>query len=226
MGAENNRKTRLQKLSGSDFEIVEGQSDIRGWDVKDASGNQLGEVEELIFDYETRKVRYLVVDLEEDDSDGDDSDASEKEVLVPIGIAELHENNDDVILPGVTKAQLLSLPEYDEDRFDMEHEASVRNVFGGLGASTLAGSTNAEDDFYNHEHFNEANLYRNRSLKNSDNESIPLSQEESKIGNKMVGTGIRLRSGLTDRTVPEDINTQHETDIDDELHSRKGRIDE
>ncbi len=44
MATENNRQTRLQKLSGSDFEITDGQPDIRGWDVKDASGKQFGEV--------------------------------------------------------------------------------------------------------------------------------------------------------------------------------------
>ncbi len=38
MEAENKKNTRLQKLSNSDFEIVDGESDIRGWDVKDAYG--------------------------------------------------------------------------------------------------------------------------------------------------------------------------------------------
>lgn len=55
MTTENNRKTRLQKLKGSDFEIMDGQPDIYGWDVLDSSGKQLGEVDELIFDYESRK---------------------------------------------------------------------------------------------------------------------------------------------------------------------------
>ncbi|MEO6730027.1 MAG: PRC-barrel domain-containing protein [Ferruginibacter sp.] len=184
METENKRKTRLQKLSGSDFEIVEGQPDIRGWDVKDSLGQQLGEVEELIFDYETQKVRYLVVDLEDDDIDTDaddneDEDDEKKEVLVPIGIAELHENDDDVILPGVTLGQLRSLPAYDEDNFDTEHEASVRNVFGGLGGAALSGD---KDDFYNHEHFNDANLYRTRTrgmVNEGSTTNTSLSSDES-----------------------------------------------
>ncbi|MCW3074151.1 MAG: hypothetical protein JWP69_1220 [Flaviaesturariibacter sp.] len=156
MSPEENRKTRLQKLSGSEFEIADGEPDIRGWDVKDAAGRQLGEVEELIFDYQSQKVRYLVVDLEENDYGLDDRD-----VLVPIGIAELHESDDDVILTGVTADQLRALPEYVEERFDTEHETGVRNVFGGLGAAAEAGGS-SQDDFYNHDHFNEGNLYRNR----------------------------------------------------------------
>ncbi|HZH95813.1 MAG TPA: PRC and DUF2382 domain-containing protein [Flavisolibacter sp.] len=213
MSTENSRNTRLQKLSGSDFEISDGEQDIRGWDVKDASGKQLGEVEDLIFDYETRKVRYLVVDLEENDFDLDD-----KEVLVPIGIAELHENDDDVILQGVSAEQMRSLPEYDEDRFDTDHETSIRNVFGGLGGAALgaggmAGSSNNNSDFYNNEQFNDENLYRNRRGKvQTENENvIPVVSEELQVGKKELETGgLRLRSRVVETEVSEDVNLREE----------------
>ncbi len=194
MAAENDRKTRLQKLSGSDFEIVDGQPDIRNWDVKDSAGSKLGEVDELIFDYESRKVRYLVVDIEDNDHD-----VEAKEVLVPIGIAELHESDDEVILPGVTAAQLTALPEYNEDRFDTEHENSVRNVFGGLGGAALAGGT--DSDFYNHEHFNEDNLYRNRRITTEDAQTLPLLQ------NKQAAT-------VADDDDIEDADWEDETDVE------------
>ncbi len=210
MATENNRQTRLQKLSGSDFEIADGQPDIRGWDVKDVSGKQLGEVDELIFDYESRKVRYLVLDLKDNEYDLEDRD-----VLVPIGIAELHEEDDDVILSGVSADQLRNLPEYDEDRFDTEHETSVRNVFGGLGGAALAGGSSKGDDFYNHDHFNEDNLYRNRN-RNKDNDSeiadtIPVIKEEIQVDKKEVETGgIRLRSRIVKRDLSETINLKEE----------------
>ena len=167
MEAENNRQTRLQLLSGSDFEIAEGQPDIRGWDVKDSAGKQLGEVDELIFDYQNRKVRYIVVDTYSNDYGID-----EKEILVPIGIAELHEDEDEVILPGVTVDQINSLPEYDEDRFDTTHETSVRNVFGALGSGAMVGGSSNDTDFYDHEHFNEENLYRKRIDKTQNGNTI------------------------------------------------------
>lgn len=212
MAAEDKRHTRLQKLSGSDFEIMDGQPDIRGWDVKDESGKQIGEVEELIFDYQDRKVRYLVVDLDDNDFDLDD-----KEVLVPIGIAQLHKDDDDVILPGVTAEHLRALPEYDEDRFDTEHETSIRNVFGGLGSAALAGSTltgTSGNDFYNHDHFNEENLYRNRrSGETVENDAtIPVVKEDLNIGKREVETGgIRLRSRVVENEVSEDVNLREET---------------
>ena len=213
MSTENNRNTRLQKLSGSDFEISDGEQDIRGWDVKDASGKQLGEVEDLIFDYESRKVRYLVVDLEENDFDLDD-----KEVLVPIGIAELHENDDDVILQGVSAEHMRSLPEYDEDRFDTDHETSIRSVFGGLGGAALgaagmAGSSNNNSDFYNNEQFNDENLYRNRRGRGeTDNERvIPVVNEELEVGKREEETGgLRLRSRVVEKEVSEDVNLREE----------------
>ena len=169
MNSENQRHTRLQKLSGSDFEIADGQPDIRGWKIKDGSGKQLGTVEELVFDYESRKVRYIVADLKKNDYN-----MEKREVLVPIGIAELHKDDDDVMLPGVTVEQVKNLPGYDEDRFDTSHETDVRNVFGGLGTGVPIPRA-GDPDFYDHAHFNEDNLMRNRSgdisMKPGDNDT-------------------------------------------------------
>ncbi len=202
---------RLQKLSGSDFEIADGEPDIRGWDVKDSFGKQLGEVEELIFDTQSRKVRYLVVDLEENDYDLDD-----REVLVPVGIAELHGDDDDVILNGVTAEQLRSLPEYDEDRLDGDYESSIRNVLGGgaLGGTAALAASGTDTDFYQHEHFNEDNLYRNRPRTGdtSSDATIPVVKEELEVGKREVETGgIRLRSRIVENEVSEDVNLRHET---------------
>ena len=209
METGNNRKTRLQKLSKSDFEMGDGQPDIRGWDVKDSSGKQLGEVDELIFDYESRKVLYIAVD-----TDGNSYNLEDKKVLVPIGIAELHEADDEVILSGVTPEQLNALPVYDEDRFDTEDETSVRNVFGGLGTAALAGGSSHDTDFYNHEHFNDNNLMRNRNTAATTNDDtiIPVVQEELQVGKKEVETGgIRLRSRIVETEVAKDINLRRET---------------
>ena len=224
MDAENKRKTRLQKLSGSDFEIAEGEPDIRGWDVKDSAGRQLGEVEELIFDYQSRKVRYLVIDLDKNDYDLDD-----RKVLVPIGIAELHEKEDDVILPGVIPSQLMSLPEYDEDRFDTAHEISIRNVFGGLGGAALTSTAENDDDFYSHDHFNEANLYRNRNRGMVDDGSgtILPGGGGSNQRNPAVSTGFNLRvrnssSDQSDRIHLGDTKTNQD-DYDDQDDINPGR---
>ena len=75
---------RLEELDRSDFEIVKGEPDIRGWDVKDTAGQKIGEVEDLIIDAREKKVRYMVVDL-----DDGKLKIKHRKVLVPIGLAEL-----------------------------------------------------------------------------------------------------------------------------------------
>src|SRR5215204_1196567 len=160
---DNMKHRRLQELGESDFEIVEGQPDIRGWDVKNEQGQKIGEVEELILDAQLRKVRYMVVDLDDNDLDLDDLD--DKEVLIPIGLAQLDKEDDDVIVPSLSTDQLLSLPDYDDDNLTPDVERTISSVLGRAGISGTANVSSPGDydeNFYNHEHFNDENLYRLR----------------------------------------------------------------
>ena len=91
------KQTRLQELDRSNFEIVKDEPDIRGWDVRSRSGYKIGAVEDLIIDTQAKKVRYMVVDL-----DDNELKLNHRKVLIPIGLAELHNELDDVLLPGTT----------------------------------------------------------------------------------------------------------------------------
>jgi sporulation protein YlmC with PRC-barrel domain len=157
---DNMKHRRLQELDRSDFEIIDGEPDIRGWDVKNSTGQKIGEVEELIVDAKQKKVRYMVVDLDDNELKLD-----HRKVLLPIGMAQLHEKDDDVILPQVNEIQLRGLPTYDEDHLDAEVERNICNVLGRTKETTTATSTaNQElpEDFYTHEYYNADNLYKNR----------------------------------------------------------------
>src|SRR5215217_5094991 len=137
----NSRDRRLQELGGSDYEIVDGEPDIRGWDVKDASGQRIGEVDDLIFDTQALKVRYMKVDLE-----GKVLDTEPRDVLIPIGLAQLDDD--------------------DKDKLDTEYEYGIRRVFGGVGDTGVTGAVatgaalstdtgtvrDRDTDFYNHEY--------------------------------------------------------------------------
>jgi uncharacterized protein (TIGR02271 family) len=210
MASENKNTTaRLQELSGSHYEIAEGQPDIRGWDIKDESGKRIGEVEELLFDEQSRKVRYIILDLE-----GNVLDLEPRDVLVPIGLAQLHKEDDDVILPGITADQLRSLPDYEKGNISPDLENGIRATFGGAalaGAAATVPGVNDNTDFYDHDHFNEDNLYRNRKQGDNENASIPVIKEELEIGKREVETGgIRLRTRIVENEVHENINLREE----------------
>lgn len=151
---------RLQELDRSDFEIVDGEPDIRGWDVKISGGQKIGEVEELILDAQQKKVRYMVVD-----TDDNELKLEHRKVLVPIGLAQLHGDNDDVIVPGITGEQLTELPPYDKNHLTPEVERRICSALGRRAESN-ARAVNQEvemdPEFYRHDYFNADNLYKNR----------------------------------------------------------------
>lgn len=116
----------------------------------------------------------MVVDLDDNELDLDD-----RRVLIPIGLAELDKEDDDVLLRSVTAEQLRALPKYDDDSLDEEAERNICSILGRQQdtmryypqnsdelknrSATAQKHTPEEDyDFYRHEHFNDDNLYRNR----------------------------------------------------------------
>ncbi len=158
---DNTKHRRLQELDRSDFEIVKGEPDIRGWDVRNTSGQKIGEVEELIVDAQKKKVRYMVVDL-----DNNELKLNHRKVLIPIGLAELHKDDDDVILPLASAEHLNTLPAYDKDNLDEEVERNICSIFGRktevTTSTTSTKTAEHRDDFYQHDYFNDDNLYKHR----------------------------------------------------------------
>lgn len=169
----NMKHRRLQELDRSDFQIVGGEPDIRGWDVKNSNRKKIGEVEELILDAKEKKVRYMVVDL-----DDNELKLEHRKVLIPIGLAELDERDDDVLIPGVAEEQLSNLPAYDMNNLTADVERRIFSTLERPGAETMPrrsiikrdekdvieGKENDEPDpdFYRHEYYNLDNLYKNR----------------------------------------------------------------
>ena len=169
-----NKYSRLQELDHSNFEIVKDEPDIRGWDVRYKNGEKIGSVEELILDAKANKIRYMIVDLDENELR-----LEHRKILVPIGFAELDNGNDDVLIPNVSVDQLCSLPDYKRNSLTPELERTVASVFGRKvkvepvttvkreerTASEADVDEDMDPDFYSHEHYNSNNLYKNRSNK-------------------------------------------------------------
>ena len=153
----NNSFSRLRELRGSGYEIVDGEPDIIGWSIRDTNDRKLGVVHDLLFEPEQQKVRYIVANLKDNDFDLD-----RRKVLIPIGVAQLHENNDNVILNAVSPWQVRALPTYDKNMADQD-EQDIYTIFSTT-YSTLptTGSTAMSQNLYEHANYNYDNLFRNR----------------------------------------------------------------
>jgi uncharacterized protein (TIGR02271 family) len=108
MAEENMSLRRLSEAN--EVEVAPDDPDVRGWDVRDSRGEEIGEVEDLIVDTDLMKVRYLEVELDADAVTGGD-----RRVLIPIEAAQLDAREEDVIV-NMDRTALSSLRTYDAIR--------------------------------------------------------------------------------------------------------------
>ena len=184
-----NKYYRLQELDHSNFEIVKGEPDIRGWDVRYKNGEKIGSVEELILDTKAKKIRYMVVDLDENELR-----LEHRKIFIPIGFAELDNQHDDVLIPNVSIDQLCRLPDYKRNSLTPELERSIASIFGRkVNVEPIASikreerkvieeNDDMDPDFYTHEHYNADNLYKNRANR----------QKKPKLQDSDYDNGLRL----------------------------------
>jgi hypothetical protein len=102
MDREMDRVVPLDELKG--YELARGEPDVRGWDVVARDGGRIGEVDELLVDEAAREVRFL--DVTVDEELGGDPDRTGR-VIIPIASARLEEADDQVVIDGLTSADIL-----------------------------------------------------------------------------------------------------------------------
>ena len=192
-----NQGYHLEELGNSDYEIKDGEPDIIGWDVRNNGGGKLGEVDELIFDPQARKVRYIVLNMEGNELGLED----ERRVLLPIGLANLHTDKDEVVVPLITESQLAQLPPYEScPVLTPELEMDIRNTLEGQTGSTAPYE---HPQFYAHSHFDEDRFYNRGNQPNGaiiTDEEIPgASAERTAMANRIVE---RLKNSDSYRSDP------------------------
>jgi hypothetical protein len=176
---EDYKYDHLEELGGSDYEIVDGEPNVTDWPVKTPQGLKIGDVSDLLFDPESRKVRYLIVELNDSQLDI----TAGKNVLIPIGIAKLYSSRNvddnvagtaasptvvaagnglydpefdgDVVVIQVNSTQLAQLPEYVENNVTPKTELTIRHIFEGPD-NTLTYDRNG---FYDHDYFDVDKFY-------------------------------------------------------------------
>ena len=90
-----------------DFEVAEGYPDVRGWRVDSADGVEIGKVHELLVDLDAMRTRYLDVRLTNEVA----AAPEDRDVLVPIGAANVQQDHDVVRIP-LTAERVGLLPPY------------------------------------------------------------------------------------------------------------------
>lgn len=139
------RLVRLEELKG--FKVAEGDRDIRGWSVKTPDGKKVGKVEELIVDPAERRVRYIEMKADHK-ALGIEHD---RHVLVPIGTARLHDEDNDVLLERLPAQGLAGVPAWKRGPVTREYETSLRNYYGA--AAVDSGTEYYRDDLYSDKGF-------------------------------------------------------------------------
>ncbi|MGN6603520.1 MAG: PRC-barrel domain-containing protein [Ginsengibacter sp.] len=149
----------LKELHSSGFEMRKGEPDIRGWKVKNDQNRVIGKVDDLLFDTESLRVRYLVLDLE-----GKPLNLVSRDVLIPIGLAELDRADNIVLLPEVNVGHLAMLPEYKKGSVSIATEREIRQVFAPTeGVEYEDPDYFDPKEFYNHKYFDDNRMYRPRT---------------------------------------------------------------
>lgn len=148
----------LKELHSSGFEMKDGEPDIRGWKVKNDQNQVIGKVDELLFDTQSLRVRYLILDL-----NGKPLNLVSRDVIIPIGLVALDETDDFVLLPEVTVGHLAALPEYKKGNLTIDTERAVRRAFApSEGVEFTDPDYYDPKEFYNNRYFDDHRMYANR----------------------------------------------------------------
>ncbi|MEO8111719.1 MAG: PRC-barrel domain-containing protein [Ginsengibacter sp.] len=195
----------LQELGSSGYEMAKGEPDIRGWKVINAANQQIGKVKELLFDVQAQKIRYVITDV-----DGKPLNLLSRNVIVPVGLAELDEKEKVMYVPDLTIGHLATLPEYKKGKVTYETERAIRDVFipqKSSAAEKLADFESREqperEAFYDNDYFNQDRLYRRRNNDYKPGESI-IKREAQKADTNFVMEN-EVRNTTADNIVKEDV---------------------
>ena len=205
-----------------DFEVAEGYPDVRGWRVDAADGTEIGKVHELLVDLDAMRTRYLDVRLTSEVA----AAPEDRDVLVPIGAANIEQDNDVVRIP-ITAERVGLLPPYLHGPVTREEEYEVRRhfTFGraaaeGLAAGEAASAARESRDFYDDEAYNDRRFFTSRNV----------AREAREAEQAVNSAGTSASAGETEVRVPlqadDNVVVKRGEGGQDEIIIRRPRTDE
>ena len=119
-----NNLARLDDLD--DYEIADGQPDIRGWKVKTPADGEVGKVESLIADPVALKVRYIEVKVKREVL----GTQRDENILIPISAAQLSDDNDTVFVSALPPDGLRGVPRFGRGTLTSEQDRTLSDYYG------------------------------------------------------------------------------------------------
>ena len=111
-----------------EYDVADGDPDIRGWEVLAADGAPVGRVHDLIVDPVAMEVRYAEVAL----GPGDEH------VLLPLGVLRITEGASAVSVGGLDAARVAALPRYHGTCDDASERSLCAHIAGDAPADSGA----------------------------------------------------------------------------------------
>jgi sporulation protein YlmC with PRC-barrel domain len=141
----------LEELKNSDYKIDDHFSRIYGRQIVDATGTRVGKLKDFLFDKTQKRIRYLVVGLEINVKE-------DKDVLIPIGRAELNQEEQKIVVQEQVSAEKLkTLPTYKNLKsLAIEDEKKTLLIFSAKQQEEISYT---QGNFYNQEDFNERTFF-------------------------------------------------------------------
>ncbi len=147
--SENMYDSHLKELHSSEYEMATGEPDIRNWKVIGLKNQEVGKVEELLFDEGSHRVRWLVVNI-----NGKSLNLVSRSILIPVGLVDLLKDEKVVLLKGINIGHLALLPTYEKGKMSRETELAVRDVFSEGNTGVYADKNIiGDEEFYDNEYY-------------------------------------------------------------------------
>jgi sporulation protein YlmC with PRC-barrel domain len=118
------QQPNLAKMSESDFRLEEPWQDIRGLDVYDGNGEQIGSVDDLYVDRDSRLSRFLIV------SAGGFLGVGKKHFLIPVEEVS-RDMGEDRVTVNQNRDKVVNSPDFDPDEVpNLDFQRAVRAYYG------------------------------------------------------------------------------------------------
>lgn len=159
--SSNTQPLHLAQLGDmDDYELADGEPDIRGWEICSVDGRSIGQVNGLLVDTNALKVRYVELELESDLAVDDDH----RHAILPIGTARLKEEEDTMIV-SLRADVFRTLPPYTRGQLSREYERELMEGLVKALDDTSADPQAMATEFYGSAYFDDQRPFLARRSK-------------------------------------------------------------